>query len=213
MRGVGDYLELAPLRNRRLVDVSAEDQLRSGSRKRAQHVVAVRERSLARRPPRGRGQMVVQHDDAAGAVRRLAEPLDRAAQLVVGQRAALVPERPRRVQPDQVQRGGCMCRLRRLPYAVELLPRAREPGRKRVREIVVPRHRQHRRAERGEEAVRAVVFLGPAAMSQVARGDDELRLQPRHERGQRRLNLRILLLPHVEIRYMDEGRGHDRWRL
>jgi hypothetical protein len=50
-------------------------------------------------------------------------------------------------------------------------------------------------------------------MREVAGGDDQLRLQARDERRERRLDLRILLLPHVEIRYMDEGRGHDRWRL
>ena len=211
--GVADDLELAPLRDRRLVDVPAEDQLGARRRERAQHVVAVRERELARRPPRGAEEMVMEDDDAARTVRGRAEPLDGAAQLIRRQRAALVPERPRRVQPDHVQRGGGVRRLRRLPHALELLPRAREPRRERVRKIVVPRHRQHRRAERDEEAVGAVVLLRPAAMREVAGGDDQLRLQARDERRERRLDLRILLLPHVEIRYVDEGCGHDRWRL
>ena len=61
--------------------------------------------------------------------------------------------------------------------------------------------------------MRAVVLPGPAAMRQVARRDDELRLQLRHERRQRRLHLRILLLPHVEVGNVDDARGHDRWRL
>ena len=211
--GVADDLELAPLRDRGLVDVAAEDQLGARRGERASTCVAVGERELARRPPRGAEEMVVEDDDAARTVRGRAEPLDCAAQLIRRQRAALVPERPRRVQPDDVQRGGGVRRLGRLPYALELLPRAREPRRERVRKIVVPRHRQHRRAERDEEAVGAVVLLRPAAMREVAGGDDELRPQPRDERRERRLDLRILLLPHVEIRYMDEGRGHDRWRL
>ena len=76
-------------------------------------------------------------------------------------------------------------RLGRSPRPLELAPRRREPRRERVREVVVARHGEHRRrrARRGAPWARSC-SLAPAAVGQVARGDDELGLHLRR-RGAR----------------------------
>ena len=65
-------------------------------------------------------------------------------------RAALMAERPRRVEPDDVQAAAPTRRLGRLPDPLERRPRAHEASR-RVREVVVAGHGEHRRPERAQQ--------------------------------------------------------------
>src|SRR5581483_9908977 len=97
--------------------------------------------------------------------------------------------------------------------ALELDIRPREPRGKRVRHVVIPRDGQDRHAERGEEAVRALVLLSAAAVSQITRSDDQLRPDTADQRTERLLDLRILACTRVQIGYMEEGGRHDRMRL
>jgi hypothetical protein len=58
-----------------------------------------------------------------------------------------------------------------------------------------------------------LMLLPPPAVRQVARRDDERRLDPAHEGGERRLDLGSLVCTRVEIGYMEEACRHDRMRL
>ena len=78
---------------------------------------------------------------------------------------------------------------------------------------MVSGHGEHRGAERAEEARRVLVLLAPAAIREIAGRDDERRLDPAHERGERRLDLWSLVCTRVKIGYMEEACRHDRMRL
>src|SRR5207244_5269655 len=103
--------------------------------------------------------------------------------------------------------------LVRLPLAPELDPRAGEARRKGVRQVVVAGDGEHRGAERGEETGGAFVLLPPAAVGQIARGDDELGAELPHEAREGRLDLPILACTRVKIGYVQEAYRHDRMRL
>ena len=82
VRLVADDLEVVPLAHRRLVDVAREDEIGAGVQQRTQHVVAARDRTLARRAPRRADQMVVEDGDAQRSrarPRRAVPPRARAA--------------------------------------------------------------------------------------------------------------------------------------
>ena len=98
-----DDLELVPLAHGRLVNVPREDQVGAGVDERAEHLVPVRHRSLARGAPRRTEHVMVEHGDANGAVRRRLQALGGVAQLLGAERSALVAVRARRVQADDVQ--------------------------------------------------------------------------------------------------------------
>ena len=83
----------------------------------AEHVVAPRDRPLARAPRRA-DQLVVQRDNAQGAARRGGELSRRAVELAVADAAGLVAPRPHRVEADDGRR-----RRRRAPGRSS--PRAR----------------------------------------------------------------------------------------
>jgi hypothetical protein len=67
MRSVLERLELAPLGDPGLVDVTADHELGARCRKPLQDVVAARKRPLSGAPGR-RGQVMVEGDDAKGAL-------------------------------------------------------------------------------------------------------------------------------------------------
>ena len=57
------------------------------------------------------------------------------------------------------------------------------------------------------------MLLAAAAVSQVAGGEDQLRLQPFDEGGEGVLDRRVFMCTRVEIGYMQEAPRHDRMRL
>jgi hypothetical protein len=67
-------LELVPLRDGRLVDVTGEDQLGAGVDERGEHVGSSGDRLLARAPGRA-DQVVMEGDDAERTFRRSSEQL------------------------------------------------------------------------------------------------------------------------------------------
>src|SRR5947207_9789098 len=121
---------------------------------------------------------MVEHRNSEGAVRRRAKARGGGAQLLGAQRAALMAERAGRVQADDVHRLRRERRLRSLPLALELRPRPREPRWKRVGQVVVPRYGEHRGPEGAKEAGGVLMLLAPAAVREIARRDDERRLDP-----------------------------------
>ena len=142
---------------------------------RAQHVVPVRDGRLraARHGAPSRWWWSTTTRSAPSAASR--EPLGGARELRLRERAALVAERPRRVEPDDVQAR----RERDVGSAVSQTRSNSAQGRmkrgRRVRKVVVARHREHRRPERAQAAGGALELRAAAAVREIAGGDDELR--------------------------------------
>ncbi len=78
---------------------------------------------------------------------------------------------------------------------------------------MVPRHREHRRPERAKELGGALELFAAAAMREITRRDDELRLDPLDEPRETRLDFRLLVRADVEIGNVEEACGHSRTRL
>ena len=97
---------------------------------------------------------------------RLGEPFLGPFQLRRAQRAALMPERSRRVEPDDVEPWKRGRGLGRLPDPLELRPGTHEP-RRRVREIVVAGYREHGRPERTEHLSRTLELRATTAMRKI----------------------------------------------
>src|SRR5206468_3988718 len=91
------------------------------------------------------------------------------------------------VEPDRENALAAIDGLGRLPQPLELLPRTREAGRKRVRDVVVSRDAEQRRPEAAQELRGGVVLLRPAAMGEVAARDHELWLEAVDDRPERPL--------------------------
>jgi hypothetical protein len=68
--------------------------------------------------------------------------------------------------------------LGRRPLALELTPGMTEAGREGVGEIVIPRHRGYRRAERAQKGRRLLELLPAATVHQIATDNDQLRTRP-----------------------------------
>ena len=86
-------------------------------------------------------------------------------------------------------------RLGRLPLPLELLVRAREARRERVRDVVVARDASSGGPSARRSVRRGLVLLGRAAMGEVAARDHELRLEPLDERRERPLRVGGLRAP------------------
>ena len=209
---VPDRLELMPLTHGRLMDVAAEDEVGAGRRERMKNVLAARDRALVRRPPGCADEVVMENGDAERVWFRGGKARDRPLEPSAAQPTALTAERGGGVQPDDVQAGQGHRRLGRLPHALEVGPRAEQPcgG---VRHVVVSRHREHGRPEPTEES-RGLLELRPSpAMREIARRDDELRLDPLDEAREGRRCLEVLVRADVEVGNVEKTCRHDRTRL
>ncbi len=181
----------------------------------AEHVGPSRDRPLAGPPGRSH-QLVVQGDDAEGAGRSVAQRGCRPVELCVADPSGLVPPRPNRVQPDDVQRVRGVDRLRRLPEALEVVPRRREPTRRKERNVVVSRYDEHGRAEPAEELRDRVVLRREAAVGEVAARHDEGRIDTLDQFGDGVLESGIMQCApraDVEIGHVEDARRHRRSRL
>ena len=79
-----------------------------------------------------------------------------------------------------------------------------------MRDVVVPGHGEHRRAERVQECGRALVLRRAAAVREVARCHDELRVEPGDELPERRLDGLPFAPAHVQVGEVDEADWHHR---
>ena len=109
-------------RDRALVDVAADDQLRAGVDEPREHVVAARDGLLARAPRRADHLVVQRRPRGARPARACRSLLVGTLELRVADAARLVPPRPHRVDADDVRVGAGERRLGRLPLALELAP-------------------------------------------------------------------------------------------
>ena len=208
----GKHLELAPLGGARLVDVAGEDELGAGFCQLLQHAAAARERPLAR-PPRCVRELMVEADDAQGARRRAGEAPGGSLDSACLQAARLVPPRPHGVDADHVQPVGRVQRLRRLPLALELLPRTREPRRRQQRDVVVARNGQHGRRQAAQQRRDMLVLIASPAVREIPRRDDEIGLNAVDERVQGALDKGLVAGPDMDVGDVNQARRHSRGRL
>jgi hypothetical protein len=211
-RLVSDDLELVSLAHGRLVDVAGEDQVCACVHERTKDMVAPRDGTLVRRTPRCSDEVVVEDCNAERSLLRSGKPPSSAVELSPAQRASLMAEGPSRIEADGVEPGRRDGRLGRLPDPLELGPWTNEPHR-RVGEVVVSRNREDRRSERPEQLSRPLELLPAATMREIARCDDDLRLQTLHEPYERLLDFPLLMCTHVKIGNVEEPGIHDRTRL
>jgi hypothetical protein len=78
---------------------------------------------------------------------------------------------------------------------------------------VVARHREHRRPERAKQVRGALELLSAPTVCEVARGDDELGLQPLYELRERLFHVPLLVCARVQVGNMEEPHVHNRTRL
>ena len=207
----GDDLELVSLADRRLVDVPGEDQLRACIHEPRQHVVAMRDRLLARAPRRA-DQVVVEDDDAQRAVCSCRQELSRTLELAAPDPSRLVSPGPRRVEPDHLERIRVEERLRRLPDALELVERAAQAP-QRPGHVVVAGNGEEGRPERLEKARSRLVLVPLRAVRQVAAGDDQVGAGALHQLRQAELDLGVVAGPEMKVGDVENAGGHDRGRL
>ena len=155
----------------------------------------------------------MQHDDPERALGRLVEQRGRPVELRVAYAPRLLPPRPDGVEPDDEEPLTAMDGLRRFPEPLELRPRAREPGRKRVRDVVVPGDREHGPAEPAQQVRRRLELVTAAAVREIAARDHELRLHPLDERGERVVGLLADAAADVQIGDVKDACRHGRGRL
>jgi hypothetical protein len=104
-------------------------------------------------------------------------------------------------------------RLGRLPLALELGERMREPGRKRVCDVVVPGDHEERPAESPQERGRPLVLDAAPAVGEVAGGDDQVRLDPLDQGPETALDPGFLHASHVQVGDVEEAYWQRRSRL
>ena len=102
---------------------------------------------------------------------------------MVLERPALLAQRAHGAEPHDDQAGGGVERLRVAEGAAPGLEGPGEAGRERVRDVVIAGHREEGEADGVEEPARPLELLGPAPVGQVARGQQELRLEACDEPG------------------------------
>ena len=197
-RSGADDLELVALGDGGLVDVTAEDQLRSRADQGSEHVVAVCDGLLSRAPRRA-DELVVEHGDAQRARCGFVQLEGRPAEATLVDAAGLMAPGPHRVDAHDVQPSGAVGRLDRLPGSFELLPGRGEPGGQRVRDVVVSRDHQHRCAEPAEDAGCLCVLVTPTAMCQIAARNHERGRDPADQFTQRALEHVVVPGPDVEV--------------
>ena len=93
-----------------------------------------------------------------------------------------MPPGPHRVQAHDEEAVRAVDRLDGLPLALELGQRMREAGRERVRDVVVPGDHEQRAAEPAQVGGCALVLAPAATVREVARGDDQVGLNPLDQR-------------------------------
>ena len=157
--------------------------------------------------------MVVKHDHLQCVLGRLFQQLGRACDLGSANSAGLVPPGPHGVQADHVEAVGAVYRLGGLPLALELGERTREPGRKGIWNVVVPRDREQRPPEPSKEFGSALVLDAAAPMSEVARSHDQIRLDALDQRLETALDPLFLHASYVQVGDVEDANWQRRGRL
>jgi hypothetical protein len=206
--GAVEHRELLPERDCRLMDVAADDELGSRGGEPVEDGVTVGQRPLARGAPRRACEMVMARDDAQGARRRRAELGCGSFDSLPDEPSRLVTPGARGVQTHYDQRVGAVGRVGRADEPLPLGPRTGETGRERVGEVVVARDGETGDADTLERVPGRLELGPPTAMGEISRRQQHLRLQFRHELGQRGGEAGRLAPASMEIRDVKRA-GHD----
>src|SRR5204862_5839727 len=99
-------------------------------------------------------------------------------------------------------------RLGRLPEPLELRKGAAEPLRHPVRDVVVPGDREQRATEPTQERGGPLVLVPASSVGQVAGRHDQLHLDPLEEAGDGALDRGVLAGSCVQVREVENPRGH-----
>jgi uncharacterized membrane protein YeaQ/YmgE (transglycosylase-associated protein family) len=194
-----DHLELVSFADGALVNVAGENELGPRVDEPREDVRAPRDRLLPRAPG-CTDQVVMEDGDPQRARRGLREELACPGQLPLANAARLVPPGAYGVEPDDLKRGRGVHRLRPLPVSLELVEGLREARGERVRDVVVARDSEYRRAEPAKKGRRGSVLLGPPAVRQVAARHHELGPGSLNKGGQAGFDLGRFARPDVEVR-------------
>ena len=157
--------------------------------------------------------MVVKNDDAECSIAGLTQQLCGPLELRGRHAAGLMAPGANGVEADGEDRVRAVDGLGRLPVALELDEGAREPGWKRVGDVVVSGNHEHPPAQAFEKAGGARVLLRAATVGEVAARDDQLRAGSLDQGGERRDDLGRLVGADVEVGEMEDARRQGRWRL
>jgi hypothetical protein len=104
-------------------------------------------------------------------------------------------------------------RFRRLPLALELPPRTREPRGRQQRDVVVPGNGEHGRGQAAQQRRDTHVLIAPPAVREIARGDHESGLNAFDEGLQGAFDKGLLAGSDVDVGDVDQARRHSRGRL
>jgi hypothetical protein len=124
-----------------------------------------------------------------------------------------VPPGPYGVEAGDQQGVRAIHGLGRLPLTLERVECTEEARGDGVGDVVIARDGEDRRAKRAQQLGCSLVLVGPAAMREVAAGDEQLRPMLLDEREESGRDRRIFRRAHVEIRDVEEAGRHDRRRL
>ena len=108
---------------------------------------------------------------------------------------------------------GGVHRLRRLPLALELLPRSGESHGRQQRNVVVARNRQHWRRQAPKQRRDTLVLIRPTAVCKVARRDHEIGLNTFDECPEGALDKGLLAGSEMDVGDVDQACRHSRGRL
>jgi hypothetical protein len=153
---------------------------------------------------------MVQHRDAQGARGRVVEALGHPRELGLRDPSRLVPPGTDGVHPHDEDVLAAIDRLGRLPEPLELGPRPREPRREPAWDVVIARDDEQRQAEAVQQLSGTLVLAPPAAVSEIAACDHELRPQSRRQRPQRLVRFRRLAAADVKIGDVENACEHGR---
>ncbi len=206
-------LELPNLCDRRLVDVAADDELGAGFAERGEDVLAAAERPLSRGAPRGRSEVVMESRDPQRGRRRIPKTRGRPPQRGVLDAASLLAPRAHGAHPDDHEVVGREGALRRPEDALPLGEGPREARREGVRDVVVSRNGEELGTEALQDLVSARELVVAAAVGQIARREHEIGPKLRYELFQRGYGLERVAPADVQVRDVEDARGHRRGRL
>ena len=196
-----------------LVNVAPNDQLCSCARERAQGVVPLLERELARGPPGSAREMMVEDNGAKSVRRRVAQRRLCGGEPGWGEPSALMPPRTRRVETADDGIGRAEHGIRCPENLVEPIPRTRESRREGVGEVVVPRHDERWGRQSVEERLCCLELRCPAAVREVAARDYGLGRDLLAQFDERIVERRGLARAAVEVGDVDKTCSHRRTRL
>ena len=152
-------------------------------------------------------------DDSQRGGWRIAYARSRPVQCPLLDSASLLTPWAHGVQPHDDEPVRLVNRLRRSEDALPLCERSREAGRDGVGDVVVPGHCEVRDAESFENRARPFELHAASAVGQIARCEQEVRLHLRHQLLQCGDRLLRVASADVQVRDVEDARGHRRGRL